>query len=378
MRIGHYAPKVAASGGIATYIRRTSQAQMHRGHEVIRFGRETGTSPSSSDIVRVADDTALFAEADTVDLDILHLHKSVETLPDDRVPTVRTMHGHQGGCPSGSRYLARPGRPCDRTYSVSGCLWGHFVDRCGSVRPQNLISNFSRIERELEQARHVPTYTVSDFLREQMVQAGCPSNQLRTIRSPAPKVEDGFTPLSRTGSPRFLYLGRLVPHKGLPWLLRAFSKAPPSVQLDVAGEGPQREEMNALAQELGIQSRVTFHGWVESSRVASLLRRARAVVFPSVWHEPAGLVTLEAAAAGRPVIASNVGGIPEYAHPEYAKLVDVRDVDGLTRAIGQLAHDTDEADRKGRAAFALARTTFSMEDFLDRLSRFYKEARQSA
>ena len=67
------------------------------------------------------------------------------------------------------------------------------------------------------------------------------------------------------------------------------------------------------------------------------MREARAVVFPSVWHEPAGLITLEAAALGRPVIASAVGGIPEYATDAFALRVPPRDVDGLAHAMSQLA-----------------------------------------
>jgi glycosyltransferase involved in cell wall biosynthesis len=229
MHIGHYAPKIGAEGGIATYIRRTGQAQKRRGHEVSYFGRDRDGSSSAS-AVRVPDDVALFSEAAARGLDVLHLHKSVKTLPSDRIPTVRTMHGHQGGCPSGTRYLARSGRPCDRVYSLAGCLWGHVVDRCGSARPHNVASNFARIERELSQARRVPTYTVSNFLREQMVQAGCPSDQLRTIHSPAPEKAGDFVPLPRATPPRFLYLGRLVPHKGLGWLLRAVAQTSSSTE----------------------------------------------------------------------------------------------------------------------------------------------------
>jgi glycosyltransferase involved in cell wall biosynthesis len=324
----------------------------------------------------VPDDEALFAAAEDRELDILHLHKSVETLPTDRVPTVRTMHGHQGGCPSGSRYLSRPGEPCDRAYSLTGCLWGHFVDRCGSVRPQNVKHSFTRIHRELEQARHVPTYTVSSFLREQMLRAGCSPEHLQTIPSPAPKVDEPFAPVPRREPPRFLYLGRLVPQKGLDWLLRALAQVDAPAHLDVAGKGPQREAMERLAQELGVDTQVTFHGWVD--RIPALMRRARAVVFPSVWHEPAGLISLEAAAYGRPLIASRVGGIPEYADASHATLVDVRDTEGLAGALTRLALDADRADRRGRNGREVARSEFAMSQFLDRVDAFYEASRSCA
>jgi glycosyltransferase involved in cell wall biosynthesis len=379
MHIGHYAPEIWAQGGIATYIRRTGRGQESRGHDVTYLGRDGDPDASEPFEHRVVpDDETLFAAAEDLDLDILHLHKPVSALPDDRVPTVRTMHGHQGGCPSGSRYLARPGTPCDRTYSLAGCLWGHFVDRCGSIRPGKLTHSFSNVRRELAQAERLPTYTVSNFLREKMRRAGCTSDQLCTLHSPAPAVEAPFRSVPRNDPPHFLFLGRLVPEKGLDWLLRAVAQTEETVRLDVAGTGSQQDALQDLAVDLGIDDCVTIHGWIESERVPALIRSARAVVFPSVWHEPAGLITLEAAAQGRPVIASRVGGIPEYADEAYATLVDVRDVTGLARAIDRFARAPERANRMGQNGHRAAQTTFSMDRFLNRLDRFYEQSRMPA
>lgn len=377
MRIGHYAPHIGEEGGIATYIHRMGHAQSNRGHRVAYLGRNAGSASLPGECVDIPSDTKLFEAAEDLSLDILHLHKSVDPLPADRVPTVRTIHGHQGGCPSGSRYLSRSEEPCDRAYSVGGCLWGHIVDRCGSVRPHNLKKNFTRIHRELDQAKHVPTYTVSDFLREQMLRAGCAPEHVQTIPSPAPQRDEPFSPVPRTTPPRFLYLGRLVPEKGLDWLLRALSHVSVPIHLDVAGKGPRREALKKLTRELGIDAQVTFHGWVDSDRVPALMRRARAIVFPSVWHEPAGLISLEAAAYGRPLIASRVGGIPEYADESHAILVDVRDVEGLAEALTRLAQDADCADRRGRNGREVARSKFSVAQFLDRVDAFYEHAHPS-
>jgi len=373
MHIGHYAPEIWAQGGIASYIRRTGRGQARRGHEVTYLSRDDDPEQNQPlEYEVVPDDETLFAAAEDLGLDLLHLHKSVHNLPDDRVPTVRTMHGHQGGCPSGSRYLARPGTPCDRTYSLAGCLWGHVVDRCGSVRPNNLTDNFTRIHRELEQAERIPTYTVSNFLRDKMRRAGCSSDQLCTLHSPAPASEEPFTPVPQNDPPRFLFLGRLVPEKGLAWLLRAVAHTDEAVHLDVAGTGPRQEALQALADDLGVDDHVSFHGWVESDRVPGLIRSARAVVFPSVWHEPAGLITLEAAAQGRPLIAGRVGGIPEYTDEAYATLVDARDVSGLARAIDRLARAPQRANRMGQEGYEAAQSTFSMDRFLNQLHTFYE------
>jgi len=97
-----------------------------------------------------------------------------------------------------------------------------------------------------------------------------------------------------------------------------------------------------------------------------------------VWHEPAGLVSLEAAAYGRPLIASRVGGIPEYAHADHALLIPPHDTEDLTRAITKLILDPDRADRLGKAGHGRAREQFAMSRFIERLHAHYRAVRTSA
>jgi glycosyltransferase involved in cell wall biosynthesis len=108
--------------------------------------------------------------------------------------------------------------------------------------------------------------------------------------------------------------------------------------------------------------------------VPALIQRARAVLFPSLWQEPAGLVTLESAAYGRAVIASAVGGIPEYALDDFARRVAPNDTDALVNALTDLVDDAERAEAMGRAGYGLARSRFSMKQFLDRLDALYELA----
>lgn len=372
MRVGHFSGQIGDQGGKSSYIRRLGTAQEKFGMDVVYLSRTGPTDEHSSTYVVEGDDP--FLEAENLNLDVLHLHNPVNEVPEDRVPTIRTVHNNRASCPSGTRYLKRSGHPCDRDYSVSGCLWGHLVDHCGSRRPQNTLGNFRNIHREQRQAAKLTTLTVSDFLKRRMIRSGCPSDNLQVLRSPAPSLDDSFVPPDRQHPPHFVFAGRITPMKGLDWLLRSVKEVQSEIHLDVAGMGNEEymREMRQLSSELGIRDHVTFHGWLNQDEVYTLIRQSRALVFPSVWHEPAGLVTLEAAALGRAVVASNVGGIPEYAREEYATLVDVRDVNGLATAIEQLARNKKESDRRGRIAHEIAKTTFSMENFLRRLDQLYE------
>lgn len=102
----------------------------------------------------------------------------------------------------------------------------------------------------------------------------------------------------------FLFIGRLSEEKGIKLLLDAFKGLP--YQLRIAGEGPLLQEV----QKACINGRIEYLGKLNNEQIQAELRNCSALVFPSIWYEPFGLVLIEALSAGTPVIASNFGGIP--------------------------------------------------------------------
>ncbi|MBI4198899.1 MAG: glycosyltransferase family 4 protein [Chloroflexi bacterium] len=119
---------------------------------------------------------------------------------------------------------------------------------------------------------------------------------------------------SRDGGPDLLFCGRHIPEKGGEVLLRAVrachDRGRP-VRVALEGDGRERERWRALARALELEDAVTFSGQVSPPRLLELMRRARAVVVPSVHDECFGLVALEAMSCGTPVIAARVGGLGE-------------------------------------------------------------------
>lgn len=111
------------------------------------------------------------------------------------------------------------------------------------------------------------------------------------------------------GKLRLLHVGRAVRTKGLRDAVRAIGRLPGhlDVHLDVAGQGEETEICRALAQQCGVESRVTFHGQIPRSAVEDLYARADAFLFPS-FREPSGSVIFEALRNGLPVITTDVGG----------------------------------------------------------------------
>jgi glycosyltransferase involved in cell wall biosynthesis len=133
---------------------------------------------------------------------------------------------------------------------------------------------------------------------------------------------------------RFLYLGRLESEKGIGWLCEVFSDlcaSHLSIHLDIAGSGTLDKSLREKYRNL---ERIHFRGMVEGRLKEELLCKATAVIVPSLVEESFGLVTIEAFAFGKPVIASKIGGLPELVIPEETGwLVEPRDPNSLKRAL---------------------------------------------
>lgn len=379
MIIGHYMQGIWDGGGISTYIRRLTKAQLAMGYTVHYLDTRSGTTTSSEPVdlpIVVRDDNDLFIQAKAHKLDILHLHTTVSVVPPNSTPIIRTIHGNSPYCPSGSKHLKRSGQPCDRAYSLGGCLWGHLVDYCGSIRPQRVYPGFQRAWQEMQTLSSVPAIANSQFVKNQMIRSGYPADNISVLHCPAPEIGEYFPP-RQEDILHFVFLGRFAPEKGLCWLLQALANVKVPVHLDIAGSGnqEQEQEIHRLAERLGLMNRITFHGWVNEARAIQLIQEARALVFPSVWHEPAGLVSLEAAAAGRPIIASKVGGIPEYtSRLQNALLVEPNDICGLAGSIEQLAKDPELATQMGLEGRKRIQEHFFLKEHLRELMELYKLA----
>lgn len=172
-----------------------------------------------------------------------------------------------------------------------------------------------------------------------------------------------------------LAVGRVVPTKGFDLLLRAFaaSALPEDVHLVIGGDGPQREELEALAAELGVTGRVRFAGRLDRGQVVSVTAGALGLVVPS-RVESFGIVLLEGWRAGVPVIATTHGGPADIVRDGVdGLLADPLDTPALAAALDRIAADAPFAARiaaAGRARVA--------EFTWDRIVAEYEDVYRSA
>ena len=143
---------------------------------------------------------------------------------------------------------------------------------------------------------------------------------------------------SRLGmrAPTLLFLGRLIPLKGVDRLLRAAADARQPLEIRIAGDGPERVRLARLAGDLGVCAR--FEGWVRGAEKEALLRASDGLVVPSREGDGLPTVVFEARARGLPVIASRVGAMADVLRPsDDTMLVAPGDLGALRDAIDSLA-----------------------------------------
>jgi glycosyltransferase involved in cell wall biosynthesis len=300
--------------------------------------------------------------------DVVHVHNLFPTLSPavlrtaaEYVPVVATLHNYRLMCLPST--FIRDGRTCE------DCLgrvpWPGVVHRCyrGSMAGSVVLGTSVTLHRIAGSYDRVALFlAVSTFLKRKHLEAGLSPERLL--------VKPNFSwPIPRREGPGevFLYLGRLSAEKGVGTILRAWR--PGLGTLVVAGSGPEEGRLRAMAPP-----GVVFLGAVDGSAVPGLLQRARALLLPSNWYEGQPRVVLEAYAAGVPVLASDVGGLPEVVEDGRSGFLLPRtDQEAWTAAMQKLLSD-QEAVRLGQRGWQLWRERFSPERGLEGLEQAYQQA----
>ena len=245
-----------------------------------------------------------------------------------------------------------------------------------SVFPRGLLSRTQRMKARFALKRASVVLTVSTALREAIESYGI-HNDFRIMQNGV--NTEVFYPLSPTETralerkKRLLLVAGLTPVKGVPYLLEALREVRETRQdfvLDIVGDGPNRQEYEELSERLGLDTAVTFHGQKPKEEVADFMRNCDFYVQSSLWENLAN-VLMEAAACGKPVIATDVGGTREIVDSENGVLVPPDDAKALRDAVEYMLDNCQKysADEIARAA----RERFSYEAVGKKIDAVYRE-----
>jgi glycosyltransferase involved in cell wall biosynthesis len=306
--------------------------------------------------------------------DVAHVHNFFPVLTPSAhatlrllgVPVVQTLHNYRLVCANG--IFLREGRPCEECAAHGP--WR--AVRYGCYRGSRLATALWADATAAHRRRRTWLDCVdrfvapSAFAKRKLAAAGLPPE--RIVVKPNPVPDPGAPSRPGRGA---VYVGRLAAEKGVALLLEAWRRLPGAPELAIAGSGPEEAARRARAQGL---AGVRFLGEVPRERVPELFAAAAFAVVPSLCYEVFPLAAAEAMAAGRAVVASDAGALPELVeHAATGLVFRSGDAASLADACRRLLDDAALALAFGREARTRFEDELAPERSTQRLLALYAE-----
>jgi glycosyltransferase involved in cell wall biosynthesis len=347
-----------------------------RGHTVRLMERSSeslGRASAAAALVRGGRNPGEVAEAvREIGAEIVHAHNTLplfgaRALAAARGAGARTvvhLHNYRLVCAIGISY--RDGAPCARCQGRRTTPGIRL--RCRGNLPEALAYGIGIARNQPRMLEAVDRFVLTtEGSRRWLAQLGISPPDYDVFPNFLP--DSAFAGGSRADAGEYaLYAGRLAEEKGVDTAIEACKRA--GVPLAIAGQGPDEVRLRGLAAHSGHEIR--FLGQLGAERLAEAKARAGIVLAPSRWHEPNPYAVSEAMAAGLPVLASDVGGLPEMVGPESS--LPPTDHDAWAQTLRELWGDRKLLRERGEAALAAAREKFGADAYYERLMACYRTA----
>jgi len=308
---------------------------------------------------------------DVVHLQNIHGHLTpsiVYEFEERAIPVVWTLHDYRLICPN--THLLSHGTVCE------ACKGGKFFSCTFKKCKKNsyAASFLASIEAYTHELQNITNkiqrfVAPSKFLQDKFIEFGWDEHKLAHVRNFLPT--DKFVEKHNEGQGYGIYLGQLMPWKGIMTLLVA-AKMTPHVRIVIVGDGTQRSELEDFARQNGIDN-VEFLGYLTGKDLYNAMQSCSFLVAPSECYENCPYAVMEAMAFAKPVIASRIGGLPELVDDGLTGLLfESRNPIELAEKIRILASDSDLRYTMGRNAHEKARAEFGPELHFERLLTLYE------
>lgn len=323
MRILHLTDTYGFTGGIQSYIKHVSSLLQARGHEVEIYSPHEERKDFHGHLTRwisFQDYSQIKKIIARRRPDIVHAHSismRVSPLPclaarQCGIPVVMTVHDFNYICPR-KWMIYRDGRECRLGFGLH-CL----ISNCRSSkngRRYLLYHNLRWLKVSLHRwqlKKYVQEFISPSRILGNWMEKSLGLDHVIHMANFIPGMLSGNFDLPENRW--ILFVGRLSREKGVDTLLKALPvvlESIPEAFLTIVGDGPDKYRLEKLARELRISEKVNFVGMVDNARLSAYYLHAGVCVIPSLWMENCPVSALEALAFGRPLVGSNIGGIPE-------------------------------------------------------------------
>ncbi|MDD4271417.1 MAG: glycosyltransferase [Patescibacteria group bacterium] len=307
--------------------------------------------------------------------DIAHLHNIshqlsssiIDVLKKYNIPIVQTLHDYKLICPNYKLFSG--GRAC---YKCRGGKYYNCVfNRC--VKNSYLKSLLAALEAYYTKYKRAYEkinlfIAPSRFMKDVCVSFGVSENKIKVLNNFTNKFFIAESESAR--EPYLLYYGRLAEEKGIEILVQAMALTEQKIKLLIIGAGPDFKKIKNLIEKLKLGDRIEMLGPKYGDDLNKYIINSRAVAVPSIWPENFPYVVLEAMSAGKPVIASAIGGLKEMINEgENGFLFKPGDVKGMALAIDKLFRADQE---KLSQAALLSSEKYRPDNYLAEIMKIYQ------
>ena len=293
----------------------------------------------------------------------------IKAIKKKNIPIVFTAHDVQAVCPA---ITMMDNNKCICEKCKGGKYLNCIKKKCN--KGSTLKSIIGAIEGYYYRAKKIYTkkinyiITPSNFYKTKFVEDGIPDYKIQALHN---FVDLKQYDLEVTDEGYALYFGRLSKEKGILNLVNAFVKLEKGT-LYIAGEGPEKENIEKIINENNLQERVKLLGFLNSDEMKETIRKCRFVVVPSIWYENCPYSVMETLAIGKPVIGANIGGIPELIQEAKTGLVyKFDDIDDLANKMKIFFEDSELAEQFGKNAKDEAKELYGKEKYYQRILDIY-------
>lgn len=307
--------------------------------------------------------------------DVVHLNNFqrqlsasiIKPIKKRNIPIVFTAHDVQAICPA-ITMMDNDKNPCEL------CMKGKYINciKKSCNKGSKLKSALGAIEGYYYRNHKIYTdkidyiITPSEFYRNKFIEDGINPNKIQAIHN---SIEMNDYNVETQDDGYALYFGRLSKEKGILNLINAFAKCNKG-NLYIAGEGPEKENIEKIIKENNLEDRVKLLGFLDKEQMTDVTRKCKFVVVPSIWYENCPYSVLETLAIGKPIIGSNMGGIPELVIDNENGFI-YNTVDELTEKMNVLFENEDLVKQFSKKSKGLAKQNYDREVYYNKLKQIY-------
>lgn len=310
--------------------------------------------------------------------DIVHLNNFqrqlsasiIKPIKKRNIPIVYTAHDVQAICPA-ITMMDNDKNICEK------CMRGKYTNciRKKCNKNSTLKSLIGAIEGYYYRYQKIYTkkidkiITPSEFYKSKLIEDGISENKILSMHN---CIDVNQYNIETSDEGYGLYIGRLSKEKGIINLINAFEKTEKG-KLYIAGDGPEKEEIQNIIKEQKLDERVKLLGFLNKEQVNEKISKARFIVIPSIWYENCPYSVLETLAIGKPVIGAKIGGIPELVKDnETGLLYNHNNIEELSEKMKILFESKELAEKFGENAKKDAINRFSKEVYYKNIIGIYK------